>query len=125
MSVPSHIGGAERNRQHNVQTACADLGKSMRTWRHRLVFGAIRGRLAQQVGRVLSRGSSEPGQTTLACSCGLTVELSCAPGDAGPTTQTLYVLGKASVERQVARSASGGQRLVGPLVTRARATCPR
>ena len=75
----SHVGEAKRYRQPRVQTACADLAKCPRAWRHRLVFGAIRGCLAQQVGRVFSRGSSEPRKRILACRCGLTVELSCGP----------------------------------------------
>ena len=104
-----HVGDAERYRQPELQTTYADLDKRMRTWRHRLVFGAIRGRLAPQVGRVFSRGSSEPRKTILACRCGLTVELSC-----GPTTLTVYVLGKASVARRVARLL---QRLVRPRPT--------
>ena len=48
-TVTGHVDDAERYRQPEVEPACADLGKWLRTWRHRLVCGAIRGCLAQQV----------------------------------------------------------------------------
>ena len=76
-TATDHVDDAERYRQPEVEPACADLGKWLRTWRHRLVCGAIRGCVAQQVGQVFGRGSPEPRTRILACRCGLTVNGQC------------------------------------------------
>ena len=82
--------------------------------RHRWVSGATGGSDVQP-------RPIKTKKTIMACSCGLTVELSCGPA-APVRTNTRHCTGRAeSAARRAARSAFGGQRVVRPRGAGARA----
>lgn len=85
--VSGYVNDTDRYPEPELQSNCADLGQRLPARHHTRLSGAIHGCLAPQVGRMYTRGLSEPGKTTLAESAGSPVLWRIASGTGASTAQ--------------------------------------